>query len=269
MRTVISIAIVIYAAISAAGIAARQPSGIAYYDADRLYDTLPSLFYDDRAYTPQGKYKWNGNRYLRKIGGIAAVVDSMALPVVALYGVENEQVVRDIIDRCGEDYSYVHRTLSTRNGLDFALLYWGDRLFIDRVESGFDYMAIYGSLDSRRIVLILCRYSSAAERLASKEAQDGDRTVIVMGRTDNFDTKGGLFRDATAAAETAGMGNALLSNGWKMLDRVLTDTVTRAEASVYARQWLLDERNRPAATFRGRRYAGGRSGRLPIYIYIR
>lgn len=264
-----SFAIVIYAVVAATGIAARQPAGIAYYDVDRLYDTLPSHFYDDRAYTPQGSLRWDGDRYRRKVEGIAAVIDSMSLPVVALYGVENEQVVRDIAERCGEDYSYVHRTLSTRNGLDFALLYWGDRLFIDKVESGFDYMAVDGSLDGRRIILILSRYSSAAERIAAAAATAGDRRVIVMGRTDNFETKAGLFRDATAEAEAAGMGNALFWRGWTMADRVVTDRSCDANASVYARQWLLDRKGAPAATFRGRRYTGGRSGRLPIYIYIR
>lgn len=268
MRKTLHTAILICAVMCAAGAAARQPAGIAYYDVDKLYDTLPSHFYDDRAYTPQGTFKWDGDRYRRKVEGIAAVIDSMSLPVVALYGVENEQTVRDIADRCREDYSYVHRTLSTRNGLDFALLYWGDRLFIDEVRSGFDYMAIEAAIDGRPIMLILCRYSSEAERIASKAARDGKRTVIVMGRTDNFETKGGSFRDATAAAESSGMGNALLSRGWTMLDRILTGMNTGAEASVYARQWMLDRRGRPAATFRGKRYTGGASGRLPIYIYI-
>lgn len=270
MRTTAHIAIIIYAAACTLGVAARQPVGIAYYDVDRLYDTLPSPFYDDRAYTPQGSFKWDGDRYRRKIERVAAVIDSMSLPVVALYGVENEEVVRDITGRCREDYSYVHRTLSTRNGLDFALLYWGDRMFIEKVESGFDYMAIDATIDGRRTLLLLARYSSEAASMARRAVSDDDgRRVIVMGRTDNFDMKEGLFRDATAAAERAGMGNALLSRGWTMLDRILTDSTAEARASVYARQWLLDERSCPAATFRGRRYKGGASARLPIYVYIR
>lgn len=270
MRTIAHIAIIVYAVVCSAYVMARQPVGIAYYDVDRLYDTLPSHFYDDRAYTPQGAFRWDGDRYRRKVERLAAVIDSMALPVVALYGVENEQVACDIAAGCREDYSYVHRTLSTRNGLDFALLYWGDRLFIDKVESGFDYMAVYATIDDIRLLLILARYSSEAASTARRAVLDDDECrVIVMGRTDNFDMKDGLFRDATAAAERAGMGNALLRQGWTMLDRILTDQATEAEASVYARRWLLDERDRPAATFRDRRYTGGASARLPIYVYIR
>ena len=32
---------------------AQQRTGFAYYDLDRLYDTIPSLFYDDADYTPE------------------------------------------------------------------------------------------------------------------------------------------------------------------------------------------------------------------------
>ena len=43
----------------------------------------------------------------------------MALPLVALWGVENEQVVRDIAAACRGDYSYLHRTLNSLDGMDF------------------------------------------------------------------------------------------------------------------------------------------------------
>ena len=115
MRSVIVIMLLL---LSKLGASAQTPAGIAYYDVDRLYDTIPSLFYDDRAYTPEGTYGWDTERYRRKIRQVAETVDSMALPVVALYGVETEQVARDIAARCVEDYACLHRTLSSRNGLD-------------------------------------------------------------------------------------------------------------------------------------------------------
>lgn len=48
------------------------------------------------------------------------------MPLVALWGVENEAVVRDIAAACKGDYSYLHRTLNSLDGMDFALLYYGD-----------------------------------------------------------------------------------------------------------------------------------------------
>lgn len=31
----------------------QRPIGIAFYDVDRIYDTVPALFYDDADYTPK------------------------------------------------------------------------------------------------------------------------------------------------------------------------------------------------------------------------
>ena len=41
--------------------------GFAYYDLDRLYDTIPSLFYDDTDYTPEGRLCWTDERYRTKV----------------------------------------------------------------------------------------------------------------------------------------------------------------------------------------------------------
>ena len=38
--------------------AAAAPTGIAYYDIDHLYDTLPSPFYADDDRTPAGRLRW-------------------------------------------------------------------------------------------------------------------------------------------------------------------------------------------------------------------
>lgn len=92
--------------------ASAQKTGIAYWDLDHLYDTVPALFYNDTDYTPDGRLAWDSARYRRKIVNTAAVIDSMRLPLVALWGVENEAVVRDIVAACEGDYSYLHRTLN-------------------------------------------------------------------------------------------------------------------------------------------------------------
>lgn len=128
------------------GAEAQQPVGFAYYDADRLYDTVPALFYDDSDFTPQGRLRWTAERYARKIAHTAAVLDSMRMDIVALAGVETEAVVRDLVVACGEDYCYIHRTFNTFDGLDIALLYHGDRFFPDRIEQGRGWLYVEGEL---------------------------------------------------------------------------------------------------------------------------
>ncbi|MBQ1979750.1 MAG: hypothetical protein II226_00520, partial [Alistipes sp.] len=88
-RVLFSLLLLLTMVISASAQRSRS-IGVAYYNVDKLYDTIPSTFYDDEAYTPQGKLRWDGEKYERKISNIAQVLDSMRMPIVMLYGVENE-----------------------------------------------------------------------------------------------------------------------------------------------------------------------------------
>lgn len=189
--------------------AQRQPAlGIAFYDLDGLYDTIPALFYDDSDHTPRGRLAWDSERYRRKIAHTAAVIDSMGLPLVALYGVENEAVVRDLSAACRGDYSYLHSTMNAFDGLDFALLYYGDLFRPLDVEQGRDYLCIEGVLRSDTLALVLsCDYRMA--RWAVRELR-GDRPglrLLVAGRTPHRDAARLGLGDPLRRAERAGRGN--------------------------------------------------------------
>ncbi len=258
-------------ALSAAG---RPPVGIAYYDVDRLYDTVPALFYDDEDYTPEGRLHWTAARYERKIQNTAAVIDSLGLDLVALWGVENEQVVRDLVAACHGDYTFLHRTLNTLDGMDFALLYYGDRFFPARVETGRRYLLIEGELRDERVAVVLCADPRMAEWVIEdlrKEAPE--LKPILLGRA-ALSRPGRLgLRDATEPAARAGRGTQRRTRGrrWEMTDRILVDTALKVEAcDVYARRFLIDRHSgNPLETFSGRVYRGGYSRSLPVYIYIR
>ena len=66
---------------------AQRSLDIAFCDIEALYDTIPSKFYDDSDYTPQGRLRWDSQRYHHKVESVARLIDSLALPVVALWGV--------------------------------------------------------------------------------------------------------------------------------------------------------------------------------------
>lgn len=101
--------------------------GVAYYDVGQLYDTLQSQDYNDKHFTEQGSMRWDRQRYQRKIEHTVRVIDSMALPVMILYGVENKRVVRDLVALSKRDYAYIHRDQNIDNGLEFAVLYEADK----------------------------------------------------------------------------------------------------------------------------------------------
>ncbi|HJC26509.1 MAG TPA: hypothetical protein H9760_02595 [Candidatus Alistipes stercoravium] len=250
----------------------RVQTGIAFYDVDKIYDTLPALFYDDEEYTPEGRRHWDTERYRRKIRNTAAVIDSMALEIVALWGVENEAVVRDLVAACRGDYTYIHRTLNTLDGMDFALLYYGDRFFPHYVEPGRRYLYIEGTLGRDTVGLVLCAENRMAEWVVRdlREERPSAR-LVVLGRSATMEPARYGLHDATARAERAGRGTIHSRGRWTMRDRILVDTcLETVAADVFARRFLIDPRSgSPLATFKGRVYCGGYGYSLPVFVYIR
>ena len=257
--------------VSALAAFGRQPVGIAFYDVDRIYDTLPALFYDDEDYTPRGRYRWDTERYERKIRNTASVIDSMGLEIVALWGVENEQVVRDLTAACHGDYSYLHRTLNTLDGMDFALLYYGDRFYPEHAEVGRRYLLVTGELDGQRVGLALCGDRSTGDWLV-EELRDEypDLPLVVLGRIDARHAARFGLTDATARAEKAGRGNIRRAGRWEMRDRILVDTLfTAFGGDVFARRYLVDQKSgNPLTTFSRGVYRGGFGYSLPVFVYI-
>ena len=254
-----------------------QPLGFAYYDVDRLYDTIPSPFYNDSDYTPDGSLRWNTERYRLKIARTAAVIDSMALPLVALFGVENEAVVRDLSAACSSEYTYLHRTLNRLDGLDFALLYYADCFFPHYVEPGNSYLYIEGTVAERfarngcTLGLLLCRDQRMLRilpRLLRRERPEA--RLLVMGRFDPSECRKAGWIEATARAEKAGRGNRARQGGWEMSDRIAADpSLPVGRCDVFIREWLIDPQTGwPLPTYQYRSYRGGYGSKLPIFGYL-
>lgn len=271
MRTALAIAV---ALLCACGVAEAQSGGgtrkfgVAYYDIGALYDTLPSKFYDDRAYTPQGRMRWDTRRYRRKIGNTARVIDSMSMDVVVLYGVENERVVRDIAEACGCDYTYIYCTADSRDGLDFAMLYLGDSFFPRRVTPWRGALCVEGETADRSLTIVADRLSTSAGVLLAERGVFRNNNIIILGRHNKlkFDERG--LADRTLRAERAGRGNCFRRGRWEMRDRVFTDIDDGVRCDVYVRGWMLTPDGRPLATFDGAAYRGGFSECLPVFIYF-
>lgn len=253
------------------GLRAQTRLGVAFYDTDHLYDTVPALFYNDEKYTPDGELHWTAARYDRKIAAIASVIDSLGMPLVGLAGVENEQVVRDLAARCTAPYCYLHRTLNTLDGLDLALLYYGDLFVPGRIETGWGYLLVEGELAGRPVAIVLSRQSRFVPGLLEelRERRPGV-PLLAMGRTETVAPARFGLRDALQRAERAGRGNVRSRSGWRMRDRILIDKALQvAGGDVYARRRLFDERTgSPLPTYRRTRYVGGAGYALPVFAYL-
>ena len=221
----ISFLAIFFVIASLGAIHAQQRTGFAYYDLDRLYDTIPSLFYDDTDYTPEGRLRWSGERYRAKVERAGAVIGRMAMPLAGVYGVENEEVVKDLVRASDLPYSYVHRTLNTLDGMDFALLYYADRFFTERIETGYGYLCVEGMLDGKPTAVLLTRGDRyAAELLEELRERTPGIRILCAGKLPSGTAEKLSLRDALAPAERRGRGNAYARGGWWLHDRILTDT---------------------------------------------
>jgi hypothetical protein len=261
-------------------ISAQSVIGVAFYDVDAMYDTIPSSSYDDRDYTPQGRRAWGEERYRRKVEHTAAVIDSMGMDVVALYGVENEQVVRDIAMACKSDYAYLHRTSDFGLGMDFALLYYGDTFLPIRVEEYGYALCVEGEItadgwreddgfDSRKIAIIITRRPRDLEHVVSRVRQrDKECRIIMLGEVHSADFKSLGLRDMTAVAEQSGYGTTVNEGRWRMTHRIATDLGGECRCGVYIKRWLLNREGHPQPTYQRGKYVGGYSSSLPVYLYF-
>tara|TARA_R110002073_G_scaffold279026_1_gene442989 strand:- start:254444 stop:255394 length:951 start_codon:yes stop_codon:yes gene_type:complete len=111
----------------------ENTSSIAFYNLENLFDTAndPNTFDDD--FTPDGRNRWNENRYQRKIKKLASViakigVDTIGVPplIVGVAEVENLKVLNDLVqskDLEVHHYGIVHYDSLDERGIEVALLY--------------------------------------------------------------------------------------------------------------------------------------------------
>lgn len=253
------------------GLRAQTRLGVAFYDTDHLYDTVPALFYNDEKYTPDGELHWTAARYDRKIAAIASVIDSLGMPLVGLAGVENEQVVRDLAARCTAPYCYLHRTLNTLDGLDLALLYYGDLFVPDRIETGWGYLLVEGELAGRPVAIVLSRQSRFVPGLLEelRERRPGV-PLLAMGRTETVAPARFGLRDALRRARAGREGQCAFALG-------LADAGQNTDRHGFAGRGrrrlcpppaLRRAHRQPAPDYRRTRYVGGAGYALPVFAYL-
>jgi endonuclease/exonuclease/phosphatase family metal-dependent hydrolase len=165
-----------------ATLCAQKRVSVAFWNVENLYDTLPSLFYDDRDYTPKGSQRWGAERYGAKLRNLARVLDDMAADVVGLSEVESETAVRDLVMALSTDYNYIHRPTGDSRGMDVAMLYKGDKFFPETIKQAGvgvrrQFLVVTGELLGEQVTLVVCHLASNLNdyryRLRSFEALRG------------------------------------------------------------------------------------------------
>jgi len=155
---------------------------IGFYNLENLFDTINDVeFLVSEEFTPEGKNKWNTERYHDKLKNMAFVISKIATDVtpdgIAILGVseiENRGVLEDLVkdpqikDR---NYKIAHYDSPDRRGVDVGLIYqpkyfevtstnshtfnMGDTNFRTR-----DQLVVTGILDKEEIHVIVNHWPS-------------------------------------------------------------------------------------------------------------
>ncbi|WP_282126230.1 endonuclease/exonuclease/phosphatase family protein [Marinifilum flexuosum] len=103
---------------------------VAFYNVENLFDTInhPEKWDDD--FTPEGKLKFNGERYqdkLEKLAQVLSSMDTLRLPsIIGLCEIENKKVIEDLCKQetlIEGNYGIAHSESPDKRGIDCALIY--------------------------------------------------------------------------------------------------------------------------------------------------
>lgn len=282
-------------------VAVSQQVSVAFYNVENLYDTVPSLFYDDSSYTPCGAYRWNTERYMTKVRGLSRVLDDMSADLVGLAEVENIDVVRDVVGTSHSDYCFVHRTGNDARGMDLALLYKGDKFEPISVEllpcgSARELLYVRGRLYEDTVSVVVCHlpsiFNSAKVRRAAfdalsatarslREAHPSDALLVVgdmNAAACSREIRGLGFDMHFADVVARGCGSYYVNGGWTLIDNIFFEPPLRGgqgfcvvSGAVFAKRYMLcmrDGARVPFRTFERGRYQGGTSDHLPVLLLL-
>lgn len=110
------------------------------YNVENLFDTINNVNYNDDDFTPEGKFKWDSQRYNNKIKHIAKVISRVGQwhwpAIIGLMEIENSSTIEDLINttalkKAGYKYCLSHGE-DTR-GINVAFIYRPK--FVDVMET--------------------------------------------------------------------------------------------------------------------------------------
>jgi len=217
--------------------AQQKESCIAFYNVENLYDTINDPMVDDEEFLPQGKNKWTGERYEKKLRNLARVLDSLCSgpSLLGLSEVENEQVLKDLVAHPllkGKKYGIVHRNSPDKRGIDVALIYRKEAFAPESVaslrvvlpgDSGYptrDILLVSGKLHGHLIHVLVNHWpsrrggeqESAGKRMAAagvaRKAVDSlfkkfaDAQVVLIGDFNDQPSDASLLQGLRAEGES-------------------------------------------------------------------
>ncbi len=121
-----------------------QTALVGFYNLENLFDTIDDPNVRDEEFFPDGKNRWNTEKYMHKLHNMAKVIGMIGtdinpdgLAVLGVSEVENRSVLEDLVAQPQikkRHYEIIHRNSPDRRGIDVAMLYNPKYLSVNSVK---------------------------------------------------------------------------------------------------------------------------------------
>lgn len=170
----------------------KQMAGIAFYNLENLFDTIPNNPEGrDAEFTPSGARQWDSRKYNSKLHNMAYAISQMTTPttpygpaIIGVSEIENRSVLEDLVAQPEVkpwNLQVVHHDSPDARGVDVGLLYNPRYFRVENVTNhratGVPYrtrdqMCVVGSLMGQKIAVIVNHWPS---RLGGQEKSEPNR----------------------------------------------------------------------------------------------
>ncbi len=234
-----------------------QVAGVAFYNLENLFDTIPNNpLGRDLEYTPGGQNQWDSRKYTNKLHNLATAISSlttkttpMGPAIIGVSEIENRQVLADLVSQPelkGWNLQICHHDSPDKRGVDVGMLYNPRYFRVENVTNHTltavpfatrDQMCVVGRLLGQRIGVIVnhwpSRLGGQEKSSPSREAAaalclhiadslwqvDPQMGVIIMGDLNDDPQDKSCAKVLGASKKADGVGAHQFYNPfWKMLD---------------------------------------------------
>lgn len=169
-----------------------QAAGIAFYNLENLFDTIPNNpLGRDLEYTPDGQNQWDSRKYYNKLHNLAEAISSLTTKltpkgpaIIGVSEIENRTVLEDLVSQPELrewNLQICHHDSPDKRGVDVGLLYNPRYFKVENVTNHTltavsfatrDQMCVVGQLLGERVAVIVNHWPS---RLGGQEKSSPNR----------------------------------------------------------------------------------------------
>ncbi|MDX2247791.1 MAG: endonuclease/exonuclease/phosphatase family protein [Bacteroidia bacterium] len=102
---------------------------VGFYNVENLFDTQDNPEKEDSEFLPEGRFKWDEAKYLKKLDNLALAIGGMGKngpDILGVAEVENMQVMKDLVEKTAlktRGYEIIHEESEDVRGIDVGLIY--------------------------------------------------------------------------------------------------------------------------------------------------